>query len=183
MENTPTNPLNTGNGVPGTTPVPVTPVSAVSATPSTPVNITPGVAKPATATNVTPVNTPTQSPLEKIMAMKKYIIAGVGVIALLVSIYMAYSYFTGISSAIDIVKDEAQGLQDLSNKLGSPSNNTTPDNDTVDQLKSQINNDTPPKDSAPSTPPGITIGAEQTTTTPATTKDSSETTSTESVPR
>ncbi|MBI5754072.1 hypothetical protein HZA40_02945 [Candidatus Peregrinibacteria bacterium] len=139
MENTQQNPLNTGNGTPSQAP-------SVPQTATAPVNITPGIVKPPAAAPVT------QSPIEKAMAMKKYIIAGVGVVALLVSAYMAYSYYTGISSAVDTIKTEAQ---DLNNKLTTPA--PTDQNTTVDQLKQQVKNDNP-------TPPGMTIDLSGTTT-------------------
>lgn len=122
METIPTNPLNTGNGMPAT-----------QATPAAP--------------------TINPAPLGKIMTMKKYIIVGVGVIAILIAIYMAYNYYTGISGTVN---EAQQGTQDLNNKLNAPStsNNQGPTdsgtsttdanklNDTVNQLKQQVNNTT-----------------------------------------
>jgi len=110
------------------------------------------------------------------MAMKKYIIIGIGVIALLVSIYMAYAYFTGIGSAVQEVQNTTK---DLNNKLGAPSNNSTsPDttttdktklNNVVNELKDQYKTDT-------SNPPGISITPDNSAPAPTDTSTPSSTT-------
>ncbi len=161
MENIPTNPLNTGNGVPpATTPTPI------STTPTTPAATVP------------------VSPLEKIMAMKKYIIAGVAVIALLVTAYVAYSYVTGIGDAIDEVKDEASTLNN-SLKATTDAAATQSDadkeklNNVVNELKDQYK-----EPAAPSNPPGMIINLDpDATETPAAPSDSTDSTDSGGVAR
>jgi hypothetical protein len=95
--------------------------------------------------------------MEKIMVYKKYVILGVGVIALLVTAYVAYGYFTGISSAITEVKDEATTLNNSlkSTTDTTPTDTSTADkaklNNVVNELKDQYKTDTP------TTPPGMKI--------------------------
>lgn len=173
-------PLNTGNGVPSST-APVSPAAAQQGMPS----MTP----PTPSSPIPPTPTSPNTTIEKALAMKKYIIAGVAVVALLVTAYMAYSYFTGISDAVTEVKDEAVNLN---NKLSAPSDATTTDaadkaklNDVVNELKDQYKTDnsatTPPTtpattdttttstDTNTSTPPGMNIEVNPTTDTTTTT--------------
>ncbi len=179
MENTPINPLNTGNGVPAST-NPVSPAAAQQGMPVTPPAPTPASPTAPTSSNMM---------IEKALAMKKYIIAGVAVVALLVTVYMAYSYFTGISSAVTEVKD---GAVDLNNKLSAPSTTTdttdkTKLNNVVNELKDQYKTDnsatttptTPATtDTKTSTPPGMNIEIAPTTDRSTTTDTSTTTTTT-----
>lgn len=177
MENTPNNPLNTGNGMPGASSVNPTPASTPSSTPA-PSTPTPIIPKPTLPNSPIPAPTTPGFDLEKIAKIKKYIIAGVAVVALLVTAYMAYGYFTGISSAVDEVKGEAVKLN---NSLSAPADTSTTTQDTedkaklnnvVNELKDQYKTDTPTTDTTPatdtttpadSTPPGMTIDLTPTT--------------------
>lgn len=163
MENTPNNPLNTGNGMPGASSVNPSPASTPAPT-STP---TPIIPKPTLPNSPIPAPTAQGFDLEKIAKMKKYIIAGVAVVALLVTAYMAYGYFTGISSAVDEVKSEAVKLNNSLSAPATDTSTTTQDaadkaklNDVVTELKDQYKTDTPAADS---TPPGMTIDLTPTT--------------------
>lgn len=181
MDNTPTNPLNTGNGS-----VPTAPVTPVQNKPTTPAPTvpTPITPKPAAAP-VQPTNQPAPSAtnMEKLLSMKKYIIAGVAIVALLVTVYYAYSYFTGISSAVTQVQNDAATLN---NKLGAPSStDTTTDktklNNVVNQLKDQYQTPTTPPtpatDTNSSTPPGMIINLSPDSS-PSTTTDTTTSTNT-----
>lgn len=169
MENTPNNPLNTGNGMPVASSVNPTPASTPSPTTPTPI-----IPKPTLPNSPIPAPTTPGFNLEKIAKMKKYIIAGVAVVALLVTAYMAYGYFTGISSAVDEVKGEAAKLNNSLSAPATPTKTTTTQdtedkaklNNVVNELKDQYKTDTPTTDTTPaadttppadSTPPGMTI--------------------------
>lgn len=177
MENIPTNPLNTGNGAPSANPTtPVPPQTATTPAPASPTPIFPTTTPGSTPTPATPV---TPSVIEKALAMKKYIIAGVAVIALLGTAYMAYSYYTGISDAVTDIKEEAV---DLNNKLSAPSDTSTQDesdkaklNEVVNELKDQYKTEdssttdtTTPSTDTTSTPPGMNIEIAPTTDTTTT---------------
>ena len=172
MENIPTNPLNTGNGAPSSSPA--TPVSPQTPAPTSPTPIFPTTTPGSTPTPATPV---APNMIAKALAMKKYIIAAVAVVALLGTAYMAYSYYTGISDAVTDIKEEAV---DLNNKLSAPSDTSTQDesdkaklNEVVNELKDQYKtNDSATTDTTTSTPPGMNIEITPTTDTTTTTETS-----------
>jgi hypothetical protein len=183
MENIPTNPLNTGNGAPSSSPAtpvpPQTPATPVTPAPTSPTPIFPTTTPGSTPTPATPV---APNMIEKALAMKKYIIAAVAVVALLGTAYMAYSYYTGISDAVTDIKEEAV---DLNNKLSAPSETSTQEaadkaklNEVVNELKDQYKTDNPttdtttPSTDTTSTPPGMNIEITPTTDTTTTTETS-----------